>query len=75
MHTIEKLVASALGITEQRITDNLSMKQTPEWDSLKHMELIVAIERSLGVELTGDDIVEMTSIAAIKSVLRRHGVL
>jgi len=56
------------------IKDDLTMKDVDAWDSLKHMELIVALEQSFEVQLTFDEIVAMQSVSAIKRVLRERGV-
>ena len=42
------------------------------WDSLTHMNLIVAIEGELGIELSGDDIAEMTSFNAIRTAVAKY---
>lgn len=74
MTQLNTLMAVVLTIPENEIVDDLSMSRTDIWDSLRHMELIIAIEERFGVDLTGDDIVEMTSVASIRSVLRANGV-
>jgi len=51
------------------ITDNLSMKDTDVWDSLKHMELIVSIEQEFKIELTFDEIVAMQNVGEIKRIV------
>lgn len=40
------------------------------WDSLAHIQLMLAIEEEFGVTLTTDEMSEMTSIPAILAVLR-----
>lgn len=72
--TIHEFIAKLLKIPADRITDEASMKTIPEWDSLKHMELIVGLEQHYDIELTGDEIAEMTSVDAIKKVLEGRGV-
>jgi acyl carrier protein len=39
------------------------------------MELVVAIEQSMGIELTFDEIVSMRSVGEIRNVLKRRGVM
>ena len=51
------------------------MKKVDAWDSLKHMELIVALEQAFDVELTFDEIVAMQSVREIKRVLEERSVL
>ncbi len=69
------LLAELFGMREEEITDSLTMKDLAAWDSLKHMELVVAIEQTLGIELTFDEIVAMRSVREIKDVLRKRGVI
>lgn len=69
-----ELIANLLELEQSQITDVLSMKDTDVWDSLKHMELVVSIEQSFGVELTFDEIVAMQNVEKIKGVLRGKGV-
>ena len=40
------------------------------WDSLKHMELIVAFEEGFGIEFEEDEMIEMTSLAKIIGILK-----
>ena len=71
--TIEELIAKTLTISANRVSDATRMQDVAEWDSLKHMELILSVEREFSLELTGDEIAEMTSVAAIKKILKDHG--
>lgn len=50
------------------------MQDVEQWDSLKHMGLIVALEKHYSIELSGDEIAEMTSVGAIQTILKKHGV-
>ena len=71
---VENLLSEVLQMSASDITDNLTMKDVDAWDSLKHMELIVALEQSFEVQLNFDEIVAMQSVSAIKRVLRERGV-
>lgn len=68
------LVSEILRIPQTDVIDALDMEETGTWDSLSHMQLIVAIESEYGVELSADDIVTMRSVGNIKNVLRSKGV-
>ena len=70
---VEALLAEVLQIPVAEITDDLAMKDVEAWDSLKHMELVVSLEETFGVELTFDEIVAMQSVREIKHVLREKG--
>jgi acyl carrier protein len=72
--TLEKIMSDILKIPESEITDDLTMDNLDEWDSLRHMDLIVSIEQDFGVELTFDEIIIMRSVVAIKNVLKAKGI-
>lgn len=59
---LKEIVASVLGVAESELSPEFSIETCERWDSLTHMELITSIEREYEIELTMDDIVEMTSI-------------
>jgi len=69
-----RLVAEALKLPLAQVTPALKMEDTEAWDSLKHMELIVALEGGCKIDLTFEEIVQMRSVAAIKQVLKARGV-
>lgn len=69
------VVADLLGIPVAEITEDASMETIRSWDSLKHMELVAAIEEEFEIDpLTTDEIVAMTSLAAMKEILPAKGV-
>jgi acyl carrier protein len=68
------LVAETLRLPVESIVDTLDMQSSGTWDSLTHMELIAAIEETFDVELSVDDIVLMTSVRRIESVLRNKSI-
>ena len=71
---LRALIVEVLRLGGDDFDPDLDMAATSTWDSLSHMELIAAIEDEFKVDLTADDIVEMTSVANIGSVLRAKGI-
>jgi acyl carrier protein len=51
--------------------ENSTLRQ---WDSVAHLQLVVAIEDRFGIRLTPADVVDLTSYPAAIVILRRHGV-
>jgi acyl carrier protein len=73
--TLEGLLADVLRMPADALQDDLAMKDVDAWDSLTHMQLIVSLENTFALELSFDDIVEMTSVGSIKRVLAEKGVV
>ena len=67
-------MAELFDIKNEDIMDSLTMANTDGWDSLKHMELIVSIEQTFGIELTFEEIVAMQTLKDIKKILKEKGI-
>jgi acyl carrier protein len=50
--------------------DTATMQQ---WDSVAHLQMVVAIEDAFGIRLDSADVVDLKSYASAVSILRRHG--
>ena len=72
MVKINKIIAENLKITFEQAAQNLAMQDINDWDSLSHMNLIVAIEDEFQIHLTGDEIAEMISFDRIREIVQNH---
>ncbi len=66
--------AEVLQVPADELNDDSSPENTPKWDSLTNMNLVLAIEDEFSVRLSTKDIVSMRSIAIVKKVLREKDV-
>ena len=69
---IESLLSEVLQIPVIQITDDFAMRDSEIWDSLKHMELVISIERAFDIELTFDEIIAMQNVREIRRILRER---
>lgn len=70
----EELVADVLEIDVNRVTDDLSLDNCPEWTSLVHIALISRLESTYGVEFDIEESIEMDSVASIRGILHSKDV-
>jgi citrate synthase len=64
---IDRILANTLGISSEAVNDDLSFSEIPEWDSLNHVNLMLALERALHTEIDEDLMVSLTSVRAIRA--------
>ena len=74
MSKLKTILSTVLRLPPDALHDALTMQETDSWDSLAHTDPIGAIEHEFAIELSADEIIRMTSIADIRSVLTQHGV-
>lgn len=67
------LLSLVLGLSRREITDDLRYHSTPAWSSFAHVELMVALEKDLGVRVDADAVLELTSVPAIRAFIARYG--
>ncbi len=56
---IKEIMASVFGVEVSKINEDTSPDTLEEWDSLKHMNLVVALEEEFNIEFEGDEIAEL----------------
>ena len=72
--SLEEVIGSVLSLPAETLSDDSSAANTPQWDSLRQLSIILALESAYGISLTAAEAVDMNSIAAIRVVLKQHGV-
>jgi acyl carrier protein len=65
-------VSRVLGIDPAEVDERSSPETIESWDSLKHMNLILALEEEFGVSFTDDEIMTMVSVELILDTLRQR---
>ena len=71
---LAQAVAEVLDVTPETLSDESSPATIPSWDSLGHLNLIIALEQEFGVRLSSEDILTMRSIGSIRRILHHAGV-
>ncbi len=71
---LEEVVGSVLGVSPQSLSDDSSSENVREWDSLRQLSILLALESAYGITITADQALDMNSIAAIRDLLAEHGV-
>ena len=59
-----------LGVNEFELS--ITMDEIPEWDSLKHIQLITTIEAAFGIEIQFEDEIEMISGKLILNKIKKY---
>ena len=66
---IKNVMSAVFEIPIDEIDDDSSPDNVGSWDSLKHMNLVVALEEEFDIEFIDDEIVEMMNLSQIKSIV------
>lgn len=50
-----------------------SPDDVPRWDSLQHIALVHALEKTFGLSLSMDEMMELVDVGTIERLLKRRG--
>jgi acyl carrier protein len=70
---IQAILADTFQVPQEEIGPELAFGDLPQWDSMGHMEVIMRLEESFGIEVNADTIASLTSVPAICSYLEEQG--
>lgn len=67
---IKDILATVLEIDSSIINEDSSPDTIEAWDSLKHINLILAFENEFDIEFEDEDIVNMLSLSSIITTIK-----
>ena len=70
---ILKIVSQVLEVSLEQLNGESSPDTIENWDSLKYMNLVLALEEEFDVSFSDEEIVEMLSVEIIVEVLKEKG--
>jgi acyl carrier protein len=67
-----RIMASDLfGVPAERISAPSTPETIETWDSIQHLNLVLALEEKFGVQLSPEEIEQMKSIGAVAELVER----
>lgn len=69
---IEKIFRDALDISDTNIiSDDMCMVDTPAWDSLAQMAIIIQLKKEFNISFLYDEILSMDTLGKIKEITEK----
>jgi acyl carrier protein len=66
---LRTVMSAILKVSAEEINEQSSMDSIESWDSLQHMNLILALEEEFRVSIPDEDAANITSFKLIRAVL------
>lgn len=66
---IKNIMSAVFDIDKDTIGDDASTTNLENWDSINHMNLVLAIEEEFNIVFDDEEIVQITSLKSIESTL------
>ncbi len=62
---IRIVIAEVLQVSQDEIPPDITFGDIPQWDSLGHMEILLALEESFAIAVTAETISDLVSLPLI----------
>ncbi len=70
---LRQVMSSVFGIDASQLNADASSTTIAEWDSVRHLQLMLAVEEEFGLQFEVDELVSLRSLASIEDRLRENG--
>ena len=71
LEQVRNVASDIFGIPANKITVDSSPETIESWDSVQHLNLVLALEEKFGVQLEPEDIEQMKNIGAVAALVER----
>ncbi len=66
---LKKVILTELELDDFNIVDETTANQVPNWDSLNHINIILAVEKEFGVKFKGTEILKIKNIGELQKLV------
>lgn len=66
-----EVLRSVLGLERSQLHERVTRETVPEWDSLRHVKLMLELQKEFGVRFSATEVMGLDSFGAILAALRR----
>jgi len=68
---VRSIASDIFGVPAEKITAESSPETIENWDSMQHLNLVLAVEEKFGVQLEPEDIEQMKNVGAVAKVVEK----
>ena len=69
---INRIFCEIFGISENQIADSVSYNSLETWDSLRHLQLIAALEKEFTIKFKMDDVINMENFKLVRDTVKQY---
>ena len=69
---VRQQFVNCFGIEPDQVTDDLEYATIPQWDSVAHMALVVALEDEFDIMIEIDDVIDMSTFRKATEIVARY---
>jgi acyl carrier protein len=72
MDKVKEIFCRVLGVAESEVKDETAYNSFEKWDSLKHLELVSALEDEFKINIEQDDVIDMENFRIVRETVKKY---
>ena len=68
---VQAIASDIFGVPVRKITADSSPETIENWDSMQHLNLVLALEEKFGLQLDPEEIEQMKSVGAVAALVEK----
>lgn len=72
---LKEVFYELFGLGESKVGTETSIDTVEGWDSMAHLNLVIAIEERFSISLTPEEVSKMTSYESIKDIITKKTII
>ena len=69
---LKSVMAAMLDIDASTIGPSTSTDTVPQWDSVRHMNLVIALEDAFGISVPDEEVATLTSYPIVRAMVEEQ---
>jgi acyl carrier protein len=69
---VKRVLAAVFNVPSEEINYESSPDNIESWDSLKHMNMVIALEEEFDIEIANEDLIEMINYKLVVLILSKY---
>ena len=69
---VREITAQILNVPVEKVLPETAIGDLEEWDSLRHLQIIAAIEKNFGFRFTPDELIDLEDIRGIANEIEKR---
>jgi acyl carrier protein len=69
---LKAVMAAMLDIDVSTVGPETSTDTVPQWDSVRHMNLVIALEEAFGISVPDDEVATLTSYPIVRAMVEEQ---
>ncbi len=66
---IKDVIADVLGVSVASLTDDLAPGDIPEWDSLRHVMVLTALEKTFNIKFQREELLDVEDLSELVALV------